>query len=59
MGWVFSLPIIRKIIQKKIDGNFEKLDQAIYQDIEKKRDQKRSHKLPASGMNEDNLKRRI
>lgn len=30
MGWVFSLPIVSKIIQKKIDGNFEKLDQAIY-----------------------------
>ena len=30
MGWVFSFPIIRTIIQKKIDGNFEKLDQAIY-----------------------------
>lgn len=33
MGWLFSLPIIRTIIKKKIDGNFLKLDQAIYEDI--------------------------
>lgn len=30
MGWVFSLPVIRTIIKKKIDGNFEKLDHAIF-----------------------------
>ncbi len=33
MGWVFSLPIIKTIIKKKIDSNFEKLDKAIYEDM--------------------------
>mgnify|MGYP000863018425 CR=1 FL=1 len=28
-GWVFNLPIVRNIIRKKIDGNFEKVDKAI------------------------------
>ncbi len=52
MGWVLNLPIIKGIVKKKIDVNFEMLDKAIYDDLESKRDLKRSHKLPTTGMNE-------